>query len=310
LLVVSSAAAAASTPLLTAGSAVLTLADAELLLAQVPLAQGTANKPSAHVNPDPVASWVSEVLIPHFLVDIYARRLEQTERFKPLRDALLARLIEADLRSRTTVSEADIAAYYGKHGKAFSAPEAVLLSRILVATEVEARTLIQSLKAPAGLKQWGALCREHSIDTATKLRNGRLGFVRSDGTTDVPQVRVNPALYQAAHSLHDGELAAQPVAEGSNFAVVWRRATRPIETQPLPTVAPTIQMILEREHVQTAHAHLLTDLRTRYVTGYQPDAIEALNYPADPGLPIPKRALEQQAASVASKPVLGDRGER
>jgi hypothetical protein len=304
VLVGGTAAAAAPTPLLTAGSAVLTLADAELLLSQSPPLAASPDKL------DPLTSWVSDVLIPRFVVDIFARRLERTERFRPIQDALLARLIEGDLRGRSHIADADVTAYYDRHASAFAQPEAFLLSRILVATEAQARALIHTLSAPAGLEQWGALVREHSLDTATKLRNGRLGFVRSDGTTDVPQVRANPTLYRAALPLHDGQLAPQPVAEGSNFAVVWRRATRPAETQPLPTVAPTIQGLLQREQLQAARAQLLTDLRSRYLTAYHPEVIEALNYPAESGLPIQKRALTQKAAAVVSKPVLGDRGER
>jgi peptidyl-prolyl cis-trans isomerase C len=292
-----------STALLTTQQQMLTVREAERLIPRpLSLAPGT---------PDALRSFVSEVLVPHFLLRVHAAtKGRSTPTLRDAEDTLLARAVEDDLHRASQVNDERIAAYYAAHTENFRTPEAVRVSRILVRDEAEARRLLATLgTSPAGLKQWGALAREHSLDTATKLRGGDLGFVHADGATDVPQVRVSRALYAAALPLRDGELA-QPVREGEYFAVVWRRASRPARVQPLPDVRGPIRAALEREAVQTARAGLLATLRNQHLTEYQPELIESVNYPVDPGLSVAKPPLSPRPAAFTGKPVKGERGER
>ena len=46
------------------------------------------------------------------------------------------------------------------------------------------------------IKVWETL-REHSIDSATAMRRGNLGFVRPDGSTAHKHVKIDPTIYQA-----------------------------------------------------------------------------------------------------------------
>ena len=74
--------------------------------------------------------------------------------------------------------------------------------------------------------RWSRLARERSIDRATHMRSGSLGYVAASGQTHMPQVRVSPALFAAAAQVQDGQLVPRPVPEGTEFAVIWRRASR------------------------------------------------------------------------------------
>ena len=102
------------------------------------------------------------------------------------------------------------------------------LWRILCKTRDEAETVLAAAKRDLTIPKYNELAREHSIDKATNLRGGNLGFVCPDGTSNEAGLKVDPALVKAAVAVKDGELVAQSRSpEASGFAVVWRRSTVP-----------------------------------------------------------------------------------
>src|SRR5690606_4375467 len=112
-----------------------------------------------------------------------------------------------------------------KHQRDFEKPLRIRLFRILVASKSEAEEVLEELGSPTSIEPFRKIARAHSFDTATHERGGDLGFVWPNGSTDIPQVSAEPALYQAALQLKDGELAQEPIAEGDRFAVLWRRGS-------------------------------------------------------------------------------------
>jgi hypothetical protein len=254
---------------------------------------------------------VDKVLIPQLLFALRgAEVLSKDGRRRDVENALLSDALEYSVRSSLQITDAQVQAYYEAHAAEFTVKQGLLLSRILVATEADAALLIAKLSAAEGVKQWNAVTREKSLDEATKWREGSLGFVREDGSTDVPQVRVNRALFAAASGVKDGELVANPVVEGQYFAVVWRRGTRPSETTQLDSATPRIRALLERQALRSALQALMLELRSKHLTQYAPEAVEAISYPLDPGIPVPKVPLTPRAAAVTAAPSPGDRGER
>jgi len=140
-------------------------------------------------------------------------------------NVLSARLFDSLLDSGTP-SEAAISTYLAEHTAEWQRPERVRVFRILVSTREEAEALLQKL-SHATIAEFRTEARAHSLDKTSHERGGDLGFVAPDGTTDVPALRVDPALFEAASTVADGAFVARPVPEGDRFAVVWRRGSLP-----------------------------------------------------------------------------------
>src|SRR5690606_26790841 len=141
-----------------------------------------------------------------------------------------------------------------------------------------------------------------------------LGYVWPDGNTDVPQVRVSPAIFDAAKKLRDGELTPEPVPEGANWAVIWRRETRKATAESLAHASSKIRQRLALSKARVAHEELLRGLRAQHLTDYQPAHAEAFSPPtsapttASPEVRHPPIVSQPAARSpVPRETDLGDR---
>ena len=120
-------------------------------------------------------------------------------------------------------------------------------------------------KKDATVSNFNALAREHSIDKATNMRGGNLGFLSPDGTSNEPGLKVEVDVVKAVQKVKDGELVPEPVAEAGNFAVVWRRGTVAPSKRSIEDVTGQIKDTLFRERVDKATQKLLDDLRAKDV---------------------------------------------
>ncbi|HEX2735669.1 MAG TPA: peptidyl-prolyl cis-trans isomerase [Polyangiaceae bacterium] len=197
---------------------------------------------------------------------------------RALRDRVLADALDRGLRSEANPSAEQMRQFYAEHRDRYQQPKAIRLWRILVASESAAKEIISAVDGkPKPVALWSNLAREQSLDEATKQRDGSLGFVRADGTTDVPELRVDPALFGAADQVADGELVKTPIAEGSSYAVVWRRGTRPARAQRFEDEQANIREILVRSTAQAARNLLIAELRSKNLTNYTPDLVSLLD---------------------------------
>jgi len=260
------------------------------------------------------ASWserrrrLLDVLVDEVLFGVAA---EQRSELPSARDVALARALRAELRheSGLAASRAELQAFAAGASAAPNEARALELYRILVRTEGEARALIAELATP-NLTRFGQLARRASIDGATSMRSGYLGWVAADGQTDVPELRVAPELFRAAETAADGTLLGQPVREGDAFALVWRRASRPARaaaTAPLEQ-RRTAQLAEERR-AETERA-LLEALRREHLTDHHPERLAGFE-PAfsESGHRTPTRAAPDLVAPWLT-PVPTDRGLR
>jgi peptidyl-prolyl cis-trans isomerase C len=264
LLSVSAAVAGDADVVLRVGAKSASVADVTRRLAALPDFQRAALGAS---DDEVKRKFINDALVPELLFASEAeqRKLDQQPALQDrIRDGL-RQAMERELRSETLakkpVTPEAIKAYFDKHRDKFEVPRRIRIWRVLVKDEATAKKLISEAAGAGGPQRWSTFAREQSLDKATHQREGDLGFVREDGSTDTPQLRVNPALFAAADKLADGAIAPEPVAEGPNFAVVWRRGSMPAVKRSVEQEQESIRQVLEREYLDEARKALLNELR-------------------------------------------------
>lgn len=244
-----------------------------------------------------VQAWVDQVVVRDLVLGEGARRngLEKVplthERLLRARsDATLRALRQqAPARTAAEIPAADVAAWYEANKVRFDTPERVNVWRILCATADEARTVAAAARADLSITKYQDLARDHSIDRATKYRGGNLGFLAPDGTSSEAGLKVDPVLVKAAATMKDGDLSAEPVAEGSGFAVLWRRTTVTATHRTLADVEPQIRATLFRERTEGAEKKLIDELRAKHVKDYDAEPLKIIELPAlDAGISLPR----------------------
>jgi peptidyl-prolyl cis-trans isomerase C len=225
--------------------------------------------------------------------------------------AAMDRELHQETRAKAPVTTDDIRAYFDVNRSRFETPRRVRIWRILSDDEALAKKVIVDSKAVDGIQRWSQYARESSLDKATHLRNGDLGFVHPDGDTDTPTLRVDPALFAAADQLKDGEIAAQPIREGLHWAVIWRRGSMKAISRSLEQEQGSIRQVLERQRVEQARDALLGELHTKYVSALNEAALENVRFDSD-GIPAHDTTLSPShpAAAGSSVPEPGERGTR
>lgn len=235
-------------------------------------------------------------------------------RVKELRDRVLGETLERDLLQATLgapFSTDEIKSYYEKYLDRFVQPPAIDVWRILVGTETHAKELLARVEqSETPQKTWSLLAREHSIDKATHFRKGHLGFVRADGSTDVPQVRVSPSVYAAAVTLDNGAFTRTPVREGENWALVWRRGSRPEVSVTLDQAKGEIVQQLALAKARALLAQTLADLRRTHLSEHHPELVEAIPMTPDATISVPRRPWQPHPADGQPRPQKTDWGER
>src|SRR5882724_4110516 len=256
-------------------------------------------------------------IVPDLLYAQEAERLKLGERptlRNRQRDALRAAMdheLRQEASAKTPVTLEDIRAYFEANRGRFETPRRVHIWRILSDDEALAKKVIADSKAVDGIQRWSQYARESSLDKATHLRNGDLGFVHPDGDTDTPTLRVDPALFAAADQLKDGELAAEPIKEGLHWAVIWRRGSMKAINRSLEQEQGSIRQVLERQRVEQVRDALLAELRAKYVSAVNEAALDNVHFDSD-GLPAHDATVPSGHAPAAgsSIPEPGERGTR
>jgi hypothetical protein len=211
---------------------------------------------------------------------------------------LYARAMDAELArsaaEQSPVTDADVQKYFDDHRERFEVPRRVRIWRILVGDEALAKRIIAESQGAGGPAKWRSFARDDSLDAATKLRDGDLGFVRPDGSTETPQLRVDPALFAAVDGLADGAIAPEPLHVAAGFAVVWRRGSLPALTRTVAQESAAIRTLLTRERLEAARKSLLAELRRQRVKLLDVQLLETL----------PDSTFAPAASSARSMPPL------
>lgn len=199
------------------------------------------------------------------------------------------RAVRKDIPTAAAIPEEDVRKYYEENRGSFDSPERLNLWRILVKTKEEAETVLAAAKREPTIAKYNELAREHSIDKATNMRGGNLGFLGPDGVSNEAGVKVDPALVKAAQSVQDGAFVPAPVPEGENYAVVWRRATVPATRRTVEEASAQIRTTLYRQRTEAAEKKLIDELRKKHVTKLDEAPLAIIEFAAlDAGISLPR----------------------
>jgi len=217
------------------------------------------------------------------------------------------RVVRNEVGPASAISMDDIRKYYAENKSKFDSPPRYNVWRILCAKREEALSVLNSAKAALTIDTFTKLTRDHSIDKATNMRAGNLGFVDADGNSNEAGVKVDPQIAKAAAGVKDGELVPQPVPEGSGFAVVWRRGSVPASYRSPEDAAGQIREAMWRQRLEDAGKLLIADLRQAHLTEQNDAILNGIEVSATDGEVMPRRRPGQvpplrQTGRSAQKP--------
>ncbi len=204
--------------------------------------------------------------------------------------------------SASAIPMEDVKRYYEDNKSRFDSPERINVWRILVKTRGEADAVIQAAKSDSSITKFNDLAREKSIDKATNMRGGNLGFLGPDGTSNEAGLKVDPEIVKAALTVKDGELVQTPVPEGASFAVVWRRATVPANKRTLDESTAQIRATLFRERTEHGEKALIDGLRAKNLKERNEGLLGIIELRAfDAGISLPRLAASSSASPAPKK---------
>jgi peptidyl-prolyl cis-trans isomerase C len=245
-------------------------------------------------------TFIDRWIVPELLLaqDSRAQNARRTSEMQSTENAAIRQVLVSRIRQdsakRAPVTNDEVRAYFESHHTLFDVPEQLRLYRILLPDQKAAEELIQKLKNSPDFDAWRNMAREKSIDEATRMRGGELGFVSAGGKTDIPELQVDPALFAAAAQLKDGELAKAPIREGDKYAVLWRRGHTAAQPASLAAHQEAIREHLTRTRAESALQALLSELRAKYVRDFRPEALEGVD------LDTPPSSAQRAATTKAS----------
>ncbi len=271
---------------LRVGSRSVTVGELEARLAAVPRFQLTEfGKTPAAIR----QGFVERILVPELLLaegaeaSHLAKELPWSNEIARARSSATLRAVRAGVPSAAQISPDDVKSYYEANRTFYDSPERVHVFRVLVATEAEADAAIALLKKDLTLKAFTELAREKSLDKATNMRGGNLGFLGPDGTSNEAGLKAEPALVTAAKTVKDGELVPKAVAEGAHFAVVWRRGTVAATKRTLEDASAQIRDTLARRKLEEATKKHLDALTAAHVKDRNDGPLSVFNVHIDDG---------------------------
>lgn len=239
-------------------------------------------RPLAEGGTSSLKTYLESTLVPEVLWSLLAREKKLTAEAVTEERALAhatLRETERALGPAHAISEEDVRAFHVANAARYDQPERIQLWRILLSSEEEARGVLERLKKDGTAALFRELAREKSLDKASSLRAGALGFVSPDGQSSEPGLKVDPALPRAASSVKDGEFVPSPVREGEHFAVVWRRGTLKAVRRSASEAAAEIRDALWRRRREEAEQNLLARLRQEHVTDLAEGILGELDIP-------------------------------
>jgi peptidyl-prolyl cis-trans isomerase C len=261
------------------GNTAITIGEVERRMSKIPRFQlATYGGNPAEIK----RAFVDKVLIPEhlFAQGSVSRGLDkEMDARTRVRDVLKSATLRETREkgeSQTPVSDAEVKTYYASHRAQYDSPPRYAIWRILVASKEDAASILSVAKKDPTPKTWNELARTRSLDKATNQRGGNLGFVSDAGDSSDGKIRVDQSVVTAAKGVKDGELVAQPVADGSGWSVVWRRSSVPEVHRTLREEEQNIRRLIAHERTLGLQEKLVASLRERDVKNLNTSVLDLL----------------------------------
>ena len=165
---------------------------------------------------------------------------------------LVQKILEIEVNSKVSVSDADVTDFYQKNLERFKEGETVRASHILIAVPQDAddakkqaarAKAEQVLKQAKGGADFAKLAREQSQDPGSAPQGGDLGFF--------PKGQMTPTFEEAAFALKNGAVSGL-VESPFGLHIIKVVDRKPPRTMPLEQVSPEIRNFLTQGQRQKA----------------------------------------------------------
>jgi peptidyl-prolyl cis-trans isomerase C len=274
------------------GPRTITLGELEDRLATVPRFQLS----TFGTTPDAIRrKFLDDVIVQEVLLSLGAedrhldKELPTSYQLERARSNATLRVVRAQIGPAASIPMDDVKRYYEENRARYDSPERINVWRVLCQTKEEAAQVLDKAKKDPSLGNFSSLARDHSLDKATYMRGGNLGFLGPDGASNEAGLKVDPAVVKAAQTVKDGELVPSPVQEGEYFAVAWRRGTVGASRRSVDDVAAQIRDALWKAKKEQAEKKLIDDLRARDVSELNEALINTIEIAAGDGAIVPRR---------------------
>ena len=274
------------------GQATITIGELEDRMAQVPPYQlaSFGDTPGKRAR-----KFLDEVLVPDLLCALGAqdrhvdKRLPASYLLDHARSDAAIRGIKKSVTPAAKTPPEDVKKYYAENKSRYDSPERYNLWRILASSRSEAVTVLAAARKDATLTNWNSLARDHSVDKATSMRGGNLGFVTLEGISNEAGLRVEPAIVVAAVRVKDGEFVSEIVPEGANFAVIWRRGTVGASHRGLAEVDAQIRDTLFKQRSDTEAKRVTEEARAKLLKDFNPALLDMIDLSLGEAQIIPRK---------------------
>ncbi len=180
----------------------------------------------------------------------YTREKGIKKKIKVYKEELLKKMFKAGVVAPLIkVDEKEILEYYNRNKENYRKPDRVRLRAIVVATEEEARKLVQELKEGA---DFAYLARTRSINTALKERGGEMGWILAN--------TLSPEIARAVKDAREGDILG-PFKAGHDYVVIEFLGVKKGDYKPLEEVRQEIDRKIGREKFKKALKEYLSKLR-------------------------------------------------
>jgi len=179
-------------------------------------------------------------------------RTEQDLLFQVKLSVLTNQLQAKVVQGKSTVTQAQISAYYAKNRQRFAQPESRDLLVVLTKTQAKAKQALSQLQAH---KAWKDVVKKFSVDTASKAQGGKL-----PGVTKGTQER---AFDTAIFTAKKGQLKG-PVKTQFGYYVFQVTKITPASQQTLAQATDTIRNLLKSQGQQKALNDFVKDFQKTY----------------------------------------------
>jgi len=176
---------------------------------------------------------------------------------------LIAKLVKTEVEDKIQISDSEIKEFYEGHKADFKAPELWRASHILVATEDEAKGILDELSKGASFED---LAKAHSID-ATADRGGDVGYFRLG--------QIIPDFENACLKLQVGQTSGI-VHTQFGYHIIKLTDKKEPAVQPLEKVRRAIEDELRKKKRSELFDKLVLKLKKRYQVTIEEDVFKSL----------------------------------